>query len=84
MAKYVVTYTPDGKVKKELTYKNEVFSYTMVPDRFGKTADNKAFDIQVSEKFPYEPDEVMEALDEINFADENEIEEYLLTLANHE
>ena len=84
MAKYVVTYTPDGKVKKELIYKNEVFSYTMVPDRFSKTADNTGFDIQVAEKYPNEPDEVIEALEEISFANENEIEEYLSTLSNNE
>lgn len=84
MAKLVMTYTPDGKVKNELTYKGEVFSYTMVPDEFGKTGDNKVFNIQVTDKYPNEPDEVVEALEEISFADEDEIEECLTILSNNE
>lgn len=84
MAKYVVTYTPDGRVKKELTYKDELFFYTMVPNEHGKTGDNKCFDLQVAEKYSNEPEEVMEALGEINFADEDEIEEYLSTLSDNE
>ncbi|MEB6549677.1 hypothetical protein MXL46_11325 [Heyndrickxia sporothermodurans] len=84
MAKYVLTYTPDGEVKKELTYKGETFSYTMIPDEFGKTGDNKCFDIQVSKKFPDEPDEVIEALENISFADEDEIEECLTILTDYE
>lgn len=84
MAKYAVTYTPDGKVKNELTYKNTVFSYTMIPNKFGETGDNVTFDKQVLNKFPNEPDEVIEALDWISFADEDEIKECLETLANNE
>lgn len=84
MAQYAVTYTPDGKVKKELTYKDEVFSYTMIPNEFGKTGDKQSFEYQVADKFPNEPDEVMEALEELGFADEDEIEECLSTLANNE
>jgi uncharacterized protein YrzB (UPF0473 family) len=84
MAKYILTYTPDGKVKKELTYKNEVFSYTMIPDEHGKTGDNVAFEMQVSEKFPNESEEVLCVLDEISFADEDDIETYLSILSNSE
>ncbi|WP_078598608.1 hypothetical protein [Evansella clarkii] len=84
MAKLVVTYTPDGKVKNELTYKDEVFSYTMVPDEDGKTGDDKVFEVQVANKFPNEPDEVIEALEELGFADEDDIEECLTTLSNYE
>ncbi|MFY0516283.1 hypothetical protein ACOMCU_00435 [Lysinibacillus sp. UGB7] len=84
MAKYVVTYTPDGKVKKELTFKGEVFAYTMIPNEFGKVGDNKGFDLQVADKFPNEPDKVVEALEELGFADEDEIEEYLSTLTDNE
>lgn len=84
MAKLVMTYTSDGKVKSELTYKNTVFDYTMIPDDAGKTADKPAFDIQVEEKFPNEPEEVLEALESICFADEDEIEQCLLVLEENE
>lgn len=84
MAKYTVTYTPEGNVKKELEYKGRIYSFTMIPDKWGKTGDNKGFDYQVIEKFPNEPDEVIEALENISFADEDEIEEYLITLSDNE
>lgn len=84
MAEYTVTYTPDGKVKKELTYKDTVFSYTMIPDDFGKTSDKNGFEKQVSDKYPNEPEDVIEALEEISFADEDEVEECLATLQMYE
>lgn len=84
MAKYAVIYTPDGKVKHELTYKNECFSYTMLPNEFGKTGDNKAFEFQVKEKFPNESEEVLDNIAFLDIADEDEIQECLLTLSNNE
>lgn len=50
MAKYRETYTPDGKVKKELIYKGKNFSYTMIPYDGGKTSDKKGFGHQIRER----------------------------------
>lgn len=84
MTKLTVTYTPDGCIQKELHYKENVFTYTMIPHDGGKTSDRKSFPSQVSELFPNEPDDVLDALDALDFADENEIEEHLLTLSHYE
>ena len=84
MAEYILKYTSDGVEKKELHYKNEVFSYSMIPDGFGKTGDKKGFEHLVAEKFPDEIEEVIEALEELSFADEDEIEEILTLLENYE
>lgn len=85
MSKYVVTYTPDGKVKEELIYKNEIFSFTMIPNGYGKTGDNKIFKLQVLDKFPNEPEEVIDALDNLTFSnDEEVIEESLIVLSANE
>lgn len=84
MAEYILKYTADGVEKKELHYKNEVFSYSMIPDAFGKTGDKKDFEYQVLEKFPNESEDVIEALGELSFADEDEIEEILTLLENYE
>lgn len=56
----------------------------MIPNEFGKSGDNKVFEFQVQDKFPNEPDEVLEALEELSFADESEIEEHLIILSNNE
>ncbi|MEX3713508.1 hypothetical protein ABFV99_13985 [Cytobacillus horneckiae] len=84
MAFYTITFTPDGKIKKELSYKGKIFSYTMIPDDYGKTSDKKCFKHQVADKFPNETDEVMEAIEELGFADEDEIEDCLTILSSYE
>lgn len=84
MAEYKVTYTADGKVKKELVYKETVFSYTMIPNEFGKTCDKKGFKYQVEVKFNDEKDYVLDSLDNLPFADDDEIEEILSLLEDRE
>lgn len=84
MAEYILTYTADGVEKKELHYKGEVFGYSMIPDEFGKKGDKKGFDHQVKERFPNEEEEVLDALGELGFADEDEIEEILRLLEEQE
>jgi uncharacterized membrane protein YcgQ (UPF0703/DUF1980 family) len=84
MAEYKITYTPDGRVKKELNFKGFNFSYSMIPDEYGKTSDKKGFDSQVSIQFPDEDEDVIDALDELDFADEDEIEEILTLLSEYE
>lgn len=84
MAEYKLTYTPDGKVKHELNYKEVDFVYTMVPDEHGKTSNKKAFDSQVPVRFPDEDEQVINALGELGFADEDEIEEILSLLSDYE
>jgi len=84
MAEYKVTYTADGKVKKELTYRNANFSYTMIPNEYGKTGDKKGFMYQVEEQFPNEDEDVLDALDSLGFADEDGIEEILNILSEYE
>lgn len=84
MAKYTLSYTADGVEKKELIYKNEVFSYSMIPDEFGKTGDKKGFEYQVAERFQNEEEEVLDALSELSFADADEIGEILSLLEENE
>lgn len=81
---YTVTYTPDGKVKKELIFRGKVFGYTMIPDENGKTGDNKTFEHQVTTQYPDESEEVIEALSELAYADEDDIERSLSTLVDYE
>jgi hypothetical protein len=84
MAEYKVTYTSDGKVKHELNYKKEEFSYTMIPDEHGKTGDKKSFAFQVADKFPNEDEEIIEVVDELTYSNEDEIEEILELLTRYE
>lgn len=84
MAEYRLTYTADGKIKKELDYKYTIFSLTMIPDEHGSTSDKKGFEFQVAEKFPNEDEYVLEILRDLSFADEDEIEEILNTLSAEE
>ena len=84
MAEYKITYTPDGRIKKALTYKETIFSYAMIPDEYGKTGDKKGFEHQVRDKFPNEEDYVFDALDNLSFADDEEIEETLSLLTGQE
>ena len=80
MAEFVKTYTADGVEKKELFYRGEVFSYSMIPHGYGKTSDKKGFDYQVKEKYPDESEYVIEALEELGFAEDDEIEGHLSLL----
>lgn len=84
MAEFRITHTSDGRVKKELEYQENIFSYTMIPDEHGKTSDKKGFDYQVAERFPDEDEEVLDALSDIGFADEDEIEEILSFISEFE
>lgn len=92
MAKYSIIYLPEEKVRHELTYKNEVFSYTMVPVKFRKAGNNfilfrrNNFTLarQVLNKFSDEPEEVIEALNYISYADDDKRQGYLMTLSNYE
>ena len=84
MAEYKLTYTADGIVKHELFYREEKFEFSMIPNEYGKTGDEKAFDHQVSKRFPNENKEVIYAVAELGFADEDEIEEVLRILENYE
>ncbi|PIC72403.1 hypothetical protein [Sporosarcina sp. P17b] len=84
MAEYKVTYTAEGKVKHELTYKGLTFDYTMVPHSLGKTSDKKSFDSQMFERMPYEDSEVLEAVGDLDFADEDVIEEVISFLSERE
>ena len=79
MAKLIVTYE-GNEIKKELHFKNEIFTYTMKPTNGGKTSDAKAFDSQLEDKFGDEDEEMLEAASQLDFGDEDEIEEALSIL----
>lgn len=81
---YTVTYTPDGKVKKELLFRGKTFGYTMIPDDSGKTGDNKSLEFQVANQYPDEAEEVIDAVSELVYGDEDEIEQCLSTLVDYE
>jgi len=84
MAEYRLTFTADGVTKHELDYKGKTFDFSMIPDETGKTSDKRVFDAQVSEVFPNEDEEVLLALEELGFADEDEIEDILSLLTEYE
>ena len=83
MAKFVLTYEGET-LKKELYFKGEVFSYTMQPDEYGKTGDAPGFDTQVNKKYQDVDDDVLQALEDLSFGDDEEIEEALAILTEAE
>lgn len=56
----------------------------MIPDEFGKTGDKAGFDFQIKKRFPNTDEETLDALSDLGFADEDEIEEILLWLSQDE
>ncbi|MOA50760.1 hypothetical protein D3C78_1738270 [compost metagenome] len=83
MAQLVITYTSDGKILSELTYKGEKFSYTMIPDGYGKTSDKAGFEYQISDRFP-DDEGVLEHIEELAWADEDEIGDILNSISDYE
>lgn len=84
MAEYRVTYKDDGVIKKELIFKGETFTITMIPDETGSTSKEKTFDRQVVERLGDFDEDVLEVIGDISFADDFEIEEYLEELSYYE
>lgn len=84
MAEYSITYKGNGVENHELKYRESVFSYSMIPDELGKTSDDVAFGKQVSEVFNNESEDTIDILNDLSFADEDEIEEILSHLVNNE
>lgn len=64
MSKLVKTY--ENRVEKiELTFRGEVFSYSMIEDEDGggRTSDKKCLSIQIADRFPeFENDEGFESI----------------------
>jgi len=86
MAKLVKTYE-SGEIKTELFFKGETFILTMPRWENGvRTSNEKALDAQIREKFA--DDEEIESICDIaydlDFADEDEIEEALEELEQYE
>lgn len=85
MAQYSIIYTSDGRIKRELTFKNKTFGYAEIPDETGKTSDNKVFESQIADQFPDMPEEALEAAEKLNFPfDEDEVAECLGILEEYE
>lgn len=83
MAKFVLTYEGET-LKKELHFRGEIFSYTMHPDKYGKTGDAPAFDVQVEKKYEDVEEDVLEALENLSFGSDEEIEEALALITDAE
>lgn len=86
MAKFAVTYE-NGHIKKELTFRGEVYSSTMMPwNGIGRTSQDLAFDYQYGGRHPKDKDldEILELFSEIDFGDDDEIEETLKSLSEYE
>lgn len=86
MAKMVTTYE-NGEIKKELTFRGEVFTLTMTPWEDGvRKSKEKALDNQVKERFSDDEDidEIAEAVYLVDFSDDEEIEEGLERLEEFE
>lgn len=76
MAKLIVTYE-GTKIKRDLHVFNEVFTYTMLPTKYGKTGDVPAFDTQLEKKYPDISDKVLNAAEKFSFGDDGDIEDAL-------
>jgi len=86
MAKLVKTIE-DGKVTTTLTFRSENFTVTMLPYVEGESRSlEKCFESQFAEKFPNDEniDGICEALDELSFADDDEIMDILGALEEYE
>ena len=71
MAKLVLTYE-DQIEKRELTFRGQVFDFSMIPEGCGiKRGDKKGLDTQVEKAFPElaNDDELMELIDQLNCED---------------
>lgn len=86
MAKYIITYE-NGTIKKELTFRNEIYSYTMQAYVNGvRKADDKGFDYQFEERYPNDSrvDEIAGIMESISFGGDDDIEEALEELEDYE
>ncbi len=71
MAKLVKTYENDIE-KIELTFRGEVFDYSMIPNDCGRESDKPAFDTQIRRKYPELADELIFLLDNLSFEDDGD------------
>lgn len=70
MAKFVKSYE-NGIEKYELTFRGEVYDFSMIPCDFGAKGDKPGFDVQVSKKYLELADEedLLELLDQLSYDD---------------
>ena len=71
MAKMVLTYENQIE-KRELTFRGQVFDFSMIPEGCGiKRGDKKGIDTQVKKAFPEiaNDDELLEIVDQLNHED---------------
>ena len=78
MTKLVVTYE-NRKIKNELHFSGEVFTYTMMDEDFGKEGDRPNFEYQFRERFKDSSiiDDLAGCAGDLDFGDDDEIEEAL-------
>ena len=85
MSKLVLSYE-NGIEKKELSFLGKTFDYSMIPNDSGSKSDKPGFDTQIEleDEIKNLPDEVLEALGDISFADNDEILDCLEILDSFE
>jgi hypothetical protein len=72
MAKLVMTFE-DGIVKRELTFRDKTYDFSMIPDETGSHADKYGFDVQVLGNSPdSDHEELGEILDFLSSSDEDD------------
>lgn len=73
MAKLIKTYE-NGIEKIELTFRDKIFDYSMIPNGCGRTGDKPAFDTQIPKEFPElcNDEGVITLLDNLSFEDDEE------------
>lgn len=79
MAKLTITFE-NNEIKKDLFFKGEAFSYSMIPTESGSKSDAKCFEAQIEDRFGDEDEELLEAASLLDFGDEDEIQEALAIL----
>jgi hypothetical protein len=69
----------NGNIKKTLNVMGKEFSYTMRPSKYGMDGDNACFQAQIEQLHPewVENSDIYSALDDLDFGDEDEIQEAL-------
>ncbi len=84
MAKMVMTFE-NGIVKRELTFQDKTYDFSMIPDETGSHRDKCGFDVQVlGNNYDSDYEELGDILDFLSSSDEDETLEALKHLEEFE
>ena len=85
MAKLTITFKNED-IKRELEFRGEKYEYKMVKTEYGMTSNKPVFYNQVSDKIGHYniDDDFLDALDQIDFGNEDDIHNAMIYLSEIE